>query len=222
MWTFRFDRGSPPYEWTAGQNLVMTIPGLEDPKGPTRPITISSSPTEGGFLAITTIVRESPFKQRLAAMRPGDEVVLDGPEGDFVLKPGRPAVFLAGGIGITPFRSMMRFATDSHLDKPLSLIYSARTAADLVFRKELDELQRRNPAIHVLYTVTRHQESDGPWSGRVGHIDATMVRDALRGIRHPLVYLAGPPGLVASNRQLFAEEVHVPASDILTDEFDGY
>lgn len=147
---------------------------------------------------------------------------MEGPEGEFVLRPGRPAVFLAGGIGVTPFRSMLRFATDTRLEKPLVLVYSAKTPEDIVFRRELEALGQRNPAIRLIQTITQPAISGEKWTGRTGRIDADMVRDALRGIRHPLVYLAGPPGLVAANRTLLSEEIHLPPDDLLTDEFDGY
>ena len=220
--TFRFDRATPAIEWRAGQNLVMTIPGLEDPRGPTRPFTISSSPTEGSFLAITTIIRASPFKRRLEQMIPGGSVEFEGIEGEFFLEPGRPAVMIAGGIGVTPFRSMLRFAADTHLEKPLVLLYSCKTPEDIVFRKELDELPVRNRAIRVLYTITRPEESHMPWTGRVGRIDASFVKDALRGIRHPLIYIAGPPALVREARKIAVDEVRVSPEDVRTDEFDGY
>lgn len=220
--TFRFDRGSPPYEWKAGQNLVMTIQGVEGPKGPTYPFTVSSSPTEPGFLAITTLMRDSPFKRRLGAMKPGETVDLEGPEGTFVLEPGRPAVMLAGGIGVTPFRSMLRYATDSRLEKPLVLVYSSRTPESIVFRDELGDLARRNHAIRLLHTITRPDDAKTKWAGRTGRIDGELLHEAMRGIRHPLVYIAGPPEFVRTSRTLLGAEIHLDAADIRTDEFDGY
>lgn len=220
--TFRFELGTPPYVWTPGQNLVLTIPAVEDPRGPTRPFTVSSSPTEPGFLAITTLLRDTPFKRRLGALKAGEFVELEGPEGNFTLQPGRPAVMLAGGIGVTPFRSMMRYATDQRLEKPMVLVYSSRTPEAIVFRAELDELSRKNHALRILHTVTRPDESKVAWPGRTGRIDAALLREALRGVRHPLIYVAGPPGFVASSRQLLRDEAHVAELDVLTDEFDGY
>ena len=220
--TFRFDPPDAGFTWRAGQNLVMTIPGLSDPRGPTRPFTISSSPTEGGVVAVSTLVRPSPFKQHLAALAPGDTVENEAVEGEFVLEPGRPGLMLAGGIGVTPFRSMLKFAVDTRLEKPLVLVYSSKTPEDIVFRSELEEFARRNPAIRVLHTITRPEQAQEPWSGRTGRIDAELLREAMRGIRHPLVYVAGPPGFVVESRRLLAEGVHVSSDDIRTDEFEGY
>lgn len=220
--TFRFQPRSPGFHWQAGQNLVMTIPGLSDPRGPTRPFTISSSPTEDGIVAVTTLIRDSPFKRHLAAMTPGVFVENEAIEGDFVLQPGRPAVMIAGGIGVTPFRSMLKFAVDTKLEKPLVLLYSSKTPEDIVFRSELDEFAHRNHAIRILHTITRPDASGGEWAGHTGRVDQELVHEALRGIRHPLVYVAGPPGFVAEIRRLLEVGIHLSKEDIRTDEFDGY
>jgi ferredoxin-NADP reductase len=220
--TFRFDPPETGFEWKAGQNLVLTIPGLVDPRGATRPFTISSSPTEGGVVAISTLVRGSPFKQHLAKLAPGETVENEAIEGEFVLEPGRPAVMIAGGIGITPFRSMLRFAVDTRLEKPLVLIYSSKTPEDIVFRSELEEFARRDHAIRVLHTITRPEEARVPWAGRKGRIDSELIREGMRGVRHPLVYVAGPPGFVAEARRLIDEELHIAKEDLRTDEFEGY
>ena len=220
--TFRFDPPAVGFQWRAGQNLVMTVPGLEDPRGPTRPFTISSSPTEGGVVAVSTLIRDSPFKRHLTKMTRGDTVDYEALEGEFVLEPGRPALMLAGGIGITPFRSMLKFAVDTRLEKPLVLIYSSKTPEDIVFRKELEEFAQRNHAIRVMHTITRPEQAKEPWTGRTGRVDADLLREGFRGVRHPLTYLAGPPGFVQETRRLLAEEFHTSPEDIRTDEFDGY
>ena len=220
--TFRFDPPGADFVWRAGQNLVMTIPGLQDPRGPTRPFTISSSPTEGGVVAITTLVRDSPFKHHLASMKHGDTVENEAIEGEFILEPGRPAVMLAGGIGVTPFRSMLRFAVDTRLEKPLVLLYSSKTPEDIVFRAELEDFSRRNHAIRILHTISRPEEAREPWTGRTGRIDSELIREGMRGVRHPLIYIAGPPGFVSEGRRLIAEDLHVSKDDIRTDEFEGY
>jgi ferredoxin-NADP reductase len=220
--TFRFDYVGGNLSWKAGQNLVMTIPGLDDPRGATRPFTISSSPTEGGVVAVSTLMRESPFKRHMAAMAKGDTVDYEGLEGEFVLESGRPAVMIAGGIGVTPFRSMLKFAVDTRLEKPLVLIYSSKTPADIVFRAELEEFARRSHTIRLLHTITRPEQASEPWAGRTGRIDAELIREGMRGIRHPLVYVAGPPGFVSETKRLLDEEAHVSKDDLRTDEFDGY
>jgi ferredoxin-NADP reductase len=200
----------------------MTIPGLDDPRGATRPFTISSSPTEVGVVGITTLLRGSPFKRHLMGLAAGDTVENEAIEGNFVLEPGRPAVMLAGGVGVTPFRSMLRFAADTRLEKPMVLVYSSKTPEDIIFRSELDECARRNHAIRVVHTITRPAEAREAWTGHTGRIDADLIREATRGIRHPLVYLAGPPGFVVESRRILDSEVQVSKDDIRTDEFEGY
>ncbi|MCI4358298.1 MAG: FAD-dependent oxidoreductase [Thermoplasmata archaeon] len=222
MTTFRFSTRQEPFAWRAGQFLEMKFPDLVDPRGPTRLFTISSSPTETGSLTISTKMSGSPFKQRLRTLRAGELVDITAPDGDFVLEPGRPAVMLAGGVGITPFRSMLRYATDARIEKPLILIYSNRTPEDIVFRKELDELVRRNHSIQIIHTITRPAESKEAWKGHVGHVDGELLRTAIRGVRHPLFYLAGPPGLVQADRKVLLQEIHLSEGDLRIDEFEGY
>jgi ferredoxin-NADP reductase len=200
----------------------MTLPGLDDPRGPTRPFTISSNPTEGDVVAISTLIRGSPFKRHLASMVPGDSVENEAIEGDFVLAPGRPAVMLAGGMGVTPFRSMLRFAVDTRLEKPSVLVYSSKTPEDIVFRSELEDFTRRHHALRVLRTITRPELSHEPWAGRKGRIDAGLIREGMRSLRHPVVYAAGPPGFVTEARRLSDEELKISKEDIRTDEFEGY
>ena len=103
-----------PFNYTAGQFAFFDIGGVyNDPKGPIRHFTISSSPTEN-FIMFSTRIRDSPYKKRLSTLEEGAKVKIRGPEGQFVLHEdySKPAVFLSGGIGVTPFRSMLKYATD--------------------------------------------------------------------------------------------------------------
>ncbi|HEV2519979.1 MAG TPA: FAD-dependent oxidoreductase [Thermoplasmata archaeon] len=220
--TFRFAPEKGDFEWRPGQFLEMVLPEVQDPRGSTRLFTISSSPTEKGSLTITTRSGPSPFKTRLHQLRAGDTVEIRAPDGDFVLEPGRPALMLAGGIGVTPFRSMLRYAADVGLGTPCVLVYSSRTPEDIVFRRELDELARRNRALKIVHTITRPAESKEPWTGATGRIVSALLRKAMENVHAPIVYIAGPPGLVREHRQVVVDEFHLPESDVRSDEFDGY
>ena len=104
-------------DYTAGQFAFFDIGEVyNDPKGPIRHFTISSSPTED-FIMFSTRIRDSPYKKRLSTLEEGAKVKVRGPEGQFVLHQdySKPAVFLSGGIGVTPFRSMIKYATDKQL-----------------------------------------------------------------------------------------------------------
>jgi ferredoxin-NADP reductase len=106
-------------EYQAGQYVTLKLAGVKDPRGSQRPFTLSSSPTEGARLSITTKMSDSPFKARLTEISERgalDEIKMRGPMGEFKFTTARAAVMVAGGIGITPFRSMLRMAGHSHND----------------------------------------------------------------------------------------------------------
>jgi ferredoxin-NADP reductase len=130
-----------PFNYTAGQFAFFDIGGVyNDPKGPIRHFTISSSPTEN-FIMFSTRIRDSPYKQRLLTLEKGAKVKIRGPEGQFVLHEdySKPAVFLSGGIGVTPFRTMIKYATDKQLPLKIVMFDSNRNRDNILFRKEFDE-----------------------------------------------------------------------------------
>lgn len=221
--TFRFDLGGRTLDYKPGQYASAKLDGVEDPRGTTRPFTLSSSPTENSSVAITTrISGRSPFKERLAALRAGEEVELRAPMGAFTLDTSRPAVMLAGGIGITPFRSMIRYAADQAFDLPILLLYSSRTPAEIVFKAELDEIARTRRNIRVTYTVTRPDGAQERWDGRTGRFGADDVRAAADGLGQPFYYVCGSEAMVEGMTRLLSEELRVAPADIRSEEFPGY
>ncbi len=220
--TFRFDLGDRTLDYRPGQYSSVKLDGVEDPRGPMRPFTLSSSPTEPRALAITTRLTGSPFKTRLAALRPGEEVDIRAPMGDFTLDTGRPAVMIAGGIGITPFRSMIRFAADRGLELPIVLLYSCRTPSEIVFKPELNEVVRNHRNVRVVYTITRPEESKNGWKGRRGHFDAATISAEGSGLERAVYYVCGSARMVDGMTKLLAEEVGVEGEDIRAEDFPGY
>ena len=125
--------------YTAGQFAFFDIGGVyNDPKGPIRHFTISSSPTEN-FIMFSTRIRDSPYKKRLSSLEEGTKVKLRGPEGQFILHEdySKPAVFLSGGIGVTPFRSMLKYATDKKLPVKIIMFDSNRNSNNILFKKRV-------------------------------------------------------------------------------------
>jgi ferredoxin-NADP reductase len=116
-----------------------------------RPMSLASSPTRP-HLEYGVRTGLTPWKHAFAALRPGDEVMVEGPRGRFLLDPQRPAVLVAGGIGITPLKGMVEYATDARLPIPLRLLYSNRTEAEIAYRPELDALAAANPNLRVEHT----------------------------------------------------------------------
>lgn len=220
--TFRFSTRDTDFRYRSNQAIRLALPGVDDPWGPVRTFSLSSSPSELGHIAVTCKISDTPFKQALARLRPGESAEVYGPLGLFLFDSSRPSVFLAGGIGITPFRGMLRFAADGGVTQERRLLYSARTPEELVFRLELDELSRPPSPLRVTYSVTRPSDSTDPWSGRVGRIDLTWVREATRGLHEPLYYVAGLPAMVEDLVSMLRGPLGVRPEDIDFEVFRGF
>ena len=200
--------------------VQFTFLTLRTDEGPdARPMSIATSPTRPN-LEYAVRMGESPFKLAFAALKPGDSVVLQGPFGHFVLDEKRPAVLLAGGIGITPLKGMAEYAADKALPIPVRLIYSNRSEDEIAYRDELEELERRNPRFRVVHTLTGRKVPKG-WKGSLGRIDAKMIRDSTRDLERPVYYICGTPGMVETMLNLLYES-GVADDDIVEEVFRGY
>ncbi len=133
----------------------------------------------------------------------------------------RPGVFIAGGIGIAPFLSMLSYATGEKLRHPIFLFYANRYLEDAAFIDALWKLERANPRFRFVPTLTRMANNNGGWKGKTGHISSEMLRTQVGGLRGPIYYIAGPPMMVAAARRTLSE-VGVDEDDIRTEEFAGY
>ncbi len=184
-----------------------------------RPMSLASSPTRPN-LEYGVRTSESPFKRAFASLRPGDSVRLQGPFGDFVLEEDRPAVLLAGGIGITPLKGMAEYASDRSLPIEVRLVYSNSSEEEIAYRGDLEELERRNPHLRVIYTLTGDDVTKG-WQGSVGRIDTRHLREAARGLDQPVFYVSGKPGMVVSVLNSLAD-MAVPEEDMRAEFFRGY
>ena len=220
---FQFEKPDG-FEYRAGQSVDLSLvnPPETDAEGATRAFTLSSSPDDA-YLAITTRMRDTAFKRVLKSLSPGAALTLEGPFGELTLpeKTDRPVVFLAGGIGITPFYSMARYAAAHALPHGITLFYSNRRPEDAAYLDELLALPGQNPRFTCIGTMTDLEKSTRTWSGAQGYIDQAMLAKygALDG--NPVFYLAGPAGMVAALRKTLNES-GVSNDDIRTEEFTGY
>ena len=183
---------------------------------------IVSAPFEDR-LTIATRMRPSDFKRALAALAPGDTVGIDGPFGSLTLhnNRSRAAVFVAGGIGITPFVSILRQAAHDRSDRPLALLYSNRRPEDAAFLGELEALVRAHTNIRLLATMTEMSASSRRWEGETRLIDVELVNRVAAGLPSPIFYLAGPPAMVDGVRKTLAA-ADIDDDDIRAEEFHGY
>lgn len=223
--TMAFHLAKPAgFDFKPGQSMNVSLidPPETDAKGNARTFSIVSAPHENE-LVVATRMRDTAFKRTLKAMPAGGRVALRGPAGLFTLDPAdaRPAVFLAGGIGITPFVSMLRDAAHAGRARELWLFYSNRRPEDAAFLDELAALPERNPRCHFVGTMVEMDKSSRPWNGETGFLDRAMLERHLKGLAACVYYIAGPPALVeAMQKMLFGAGVAEEA--IHTDEFFGY
>ena len=220
--SFRFSTEGTGFRYLSNQAIRLALPGVDDPWGAVRTFSLSSSPSEAGFLQVTCKISDTPFKQALAHLSAGAKAYVFGPLGRFLFDASRPSVLIAGGIGITPFRGMIRYASDTGARLPVTLLYSARVPEELVFRAELDDIARSHPNVRVNYTVTRPDESSAPPVGRVGRIDRAWIEEQCDLGVHPRIFVAGLPEMVGEIVTTLTGPLHISPEDIEYELFRGF
>ena len=211
---FVLEYGGQDFSFKPGQFVDVTLdnPKYKDDKGITRTFSIASSPLDE-YLMVATRLTDSAMKKSLAEMEIGQLMHVDGPLGSFKLHNDAkiPAVLMAGGIGITPFRSMVKDATEKNSEQKITLIYSNRTPEDAAFVEDLTEWQSYNNNFNF---VVR-------WTKEEGRIDEPFLKKHIKNLFAPIFYVAGPPNMVAGTTQLLIES-GVPEDNIKFEEFAGY
>ena len=220
---FQFEKPEG-FTFKAGQSIDMTLmnPSETDREGNGRTFSVASAPDES-LLLVATRMRDTAFKRVLGAMPIGSQVKIERPFGNLVLHndQARAGVFLAGGIGITPFRSILLRAAREQLPHRLFLIYANRRPEDAPFLEELHVMQRHNLNYTFVATMTDMGRSHRPWEGETGVINQEMLAKYVKSAVSPIYYLAGPPGMVRAIRTLL-NTMGVDSGDIRTEEFAGY
>jgi ferredoxin-NADP reductase len=217
-----FDLQGREVEFIPGQYFWVELldPPYDDERGPRRHISVVTSPTERGVLGLATRLRDSAFKRTLQQLELGDEVEVEDPKGNFLLPPetDRDYVFVAGGIGITVFRSMLRYIRDRGLPYRVTLVYSNRDRESAAFLDELAELEREIEGLRVVLTMTQDED----WDGEHRRIDPQMLRDHLGDDLSRYVFLvAGPPRMVEGVSDDI-KAAGVPEEQLIVSRFAGY
>ncbi|MEO5575001.1 MAG: FAD-dependent oxidoreductase [Gaiellaceae bacterium] len=216
--TFAVD-GYPDYR--PGHYFWVELPerGHTDEKGLRRHISLATSPTERGVVGLATRLRDTAFKRTLAQLEVGDEVQVEEPKGSFLLPEDTSAeyVFVAGGIGITVFRSMLRFIADEQLPYRVTLVYSNRDRESSAFLDELEELEQRIDGLRVILTMT-----DEPgWEGETRQLDADVLSELLEGLDGKTFLVAGPPQMAEAVSDSL-KGAGLQEDRVLADKFSGY
>ncbi len=220
---FRFEKPSG-WTFTPGQYLDMTLldPPESDAEGNVRSFSIASAPHED-TLMVATRMRDTAFKRVLKTMLIGTGVKIEGPSGDLILQNDstRTAVFLAGGIGITPFRSIVHWAAKEKSPNRVVLFYSNRRPEDAPFLMELQRLEKDNPKYKLIASMTEMEKSHRAWNGENGLITQEMLGRHLKGATSPIYYIAGPPAMVKGLHEMLSK-AGIMDDDIRAEEFGGY
>jgi ferredoxin-NADP reductase len=212
------------FQFKAGQTIDLVLNSLPSAGTASARHTFSlvSAPFEE-VLTIATRMRTSAFKNALADLPVGSTAGLEGPFGSLTLHSNRarPAVFITGGIGITPFMSILRQAAYDRLRQQFLLVYSNNRPEDAAFLAELQELEHRMESFRLFTTMTRMDGSSRPWPGRVGRIDRDLIATVKKGAGMAVYYVTGSSSMVAYLRQLLADAA-LDDDDVRSEEFQGY
>jgi ferredoxin-NADP reductase len=220
---FHFEKPTG-FDFKPGQSADLTLPNPPetDAEGNVRTFSIASAPFEDQLM-FATRMRDTAFKRSLKKMPLGTVVKMDSAMGSFTLhkNSAKPAVFLAGGIGVTPFSSIVRQADHDRAPHKLYLFYCNRRPEDAPFVEVLQNLEKTNPQFRFIATMTEMRRSKKTWNCETGRIDQEMLSKYLNELRGPIYYVAGPPALVSGMRKMLVAS-GVDEDDIRSDEFSGY
>lgn len=215
---FEADR---PFTFKAGQYLEWTLEhDARDSRGIRRYFTIASSPTEDTIrLGVKFYMPASSFKKRLARMRIGETLVASQLAGDFTLPASKTQklAFIAGGIGITPFRSQLRYLIEAKERRDIALLYANKSPEDAVYRETIDEAAAIGAK--TLYAFTDPGAALPP--GAVRALDARAITNAVPDFKERMFYISGPQGMVSAYKTLLLS-MGVSRRAIKTDYFPGF
>lgn len=212
------------YVYKAGQWCFLDLPNLgrNDDRGLRRHLSICSAPEEEG-ITFATKMSDSAFKQTLSRLEPGQPIYLDDPKGRLAL-PGEtnlPVCFLAGGIGITPFRSLSFHSSLAKSGHNITLLYSSRTPEETPFLEEFERLDKEKGSFRFVATMTRMPQSKRTWSGREGRMNAQMIKEEFPAWNQGVFYIAGPPKMVETMVDMMCE-LDIPEDRLHIEKFMGY
>lgn len=204
-------------DYKAGQFLSVTLKAEKECK---RYLSISSSPTEKGYIEFTKKLTESDFSLTLNNLKPGDWLNIQYPFGNFTLKDGDTKIaFLSGGIGITPIRSICKYCVDKKLDIDIALIYANRTIRDIIFKEDFEQMYKQHPKLKVVHMLSEPSQNTGFKTGR---INSQIIQEEIADYLVRIFYLCGPPTMVEAVQRILTEELSLPKENIVTENFKGY
>lgn len=214
--SIRFERPDN-FNYFPGQFLFLTIKA--NGKKLLKHFTMSSSPSEKDFIEITKRLTGHEYSNALMNLKRDDKVTIDAPYGDFTFNGEFDKVlFLTGGIGITPIRSILCCCIDYEINSDIVLLYSCKDDNNIPFKKELDSYQDLNPKLKVIYTVTHPSNL---WTGNRGRITVDMIREFVPDYISRFSYISGSPLMVDSLEKILLNELNVSSKQVKKERFIG-
>ena len=204
-------------DYQAGQFLCASLKTEKECK---RYLSISSSPTEKGYIEFTKKITQSDFSKALNNSKPGDSIIVQYPFGNFTLKDEHAKIaFLSGGIGITPIRSICKFVVDKNIGTDMVLVYANRSIRDIVFKEDFDIMQKEHPRLKVAHVLC---ELAPGFKCVAGLINAQVIKNEIPDYPQRKFYICGPPAMVESIQKILTEELLLSKENIITERFAGY
>jgi len=214
--SFRFPRPSD-LNYKPGQFFFVSIKQGE--KELTHHFSFSSSPTEPEYFEFTKKFTDHEYSLALNSAKPGDWARVDAPYGQFTFEGEYPKIaLLAGGIGITPFISICKNATDNKLNSKITLFFGCKTQGDIAFYKELEAMQQQNSNLKIHFIVTQPSPD---WKGAIGIINAEMIRQELPDFKENVFFTCGPPAMVKAMEAII-QSLGLPEGQMKKEYFTGY
>ncbi len=214
--SFRFPRPAE-LEYKPGQFLYVTL-RMGDTEL-SKHFSFSSSPTEADHIEFTKKFTDHEYSLALKAAKAGDWARIDAPYGQFTFEGEYPKIaLLCGGIGITPFMSICKNATDKDLDCRITLFYGCRTEGDLAFKEELEDLAAKNKNLKLVFILTQPSSN---WKGATGIITPELVKKELPDFNETMFYTCGPPPMVEAMEKLVAN-LGLQKENLKREYFTGY
>jgi len=214
--TFRLTKPGD-FSFIAGQYCLVSFIGKPEFFEESRPFTFSNDPTQKDFIELT-IKEMGDFTQELFKLKKGDKLKIDGPKGEALNfdESIKNIVFLAGGSGITPFISAIRYVISKNLPNKMILLFSNRTENDIIFKQELEKFNKNNNNIKIITTLT--DEVPDRWKGETKRIDKEMIKKYVEEPKKWFWYICGPPPMIKAMENILSS-LNVPKEKLKIEDW---